>query len=646
MIVWFIMNDKKSLKSSASSKAMKIERKYRDYDRIQKLKKNAFMISKSIVLNQSVNDLWGHLANMNMVDKMAGIPPTTKTFFVNNSYGGTTVNIFSWLFGYYIELPFEWINLKFYRTEWVFRFGIPKYACIETYFTEKGKDKTEVRIDWYLNVPKIFHPMFKLYVKITLKKIFSWYKNIDKYLSFPDEKLSNYNQFMGKKVSKSESDIKSLTGKLEHVIKNEPISKTLSEIVFTSPDEYLKQMRPFQIAKTFNYDKDELLKSMLESTVKGYFDMHWDILCPRCRMPKSRKSRLGDIGSSVHCNTCNIKYDARYSSHVELTFTPNPSVRKISDSIYCYFTPTNTPHFFSQFNVAPNKNRKVNVSLKEGDYLVRYHTQKEKTIIRIDKNSQNKTFQLALDANKKEESNKIILAPDFEFEVSNPNDHWETVTFENLGYQREMATADIISTMHEYRDLFSDDALRLDTHLSVKSVTVMFADMCDSTKIYEILGDAKALSVIQDFFKIIINEINKHNGSVIKTVGDEVMAVFIKPVDALKASFEINRHLKEFHLESKGPVESISLRIGMNKGPALMLGVNNITDYFGKTVNAASRILHKSDENEILISESIHMDNEVKDLLSKTEREITQNEYALKGIDHPTVVYTIQAIDS
>ena len=86
-----------------------------------------------------------------------------------------------------------------------------------------------------------------------------------------------------------------------------------------------------------------------------------------------------------------------------------------------------------------------------------------------------------------------------------------------------------------------------------------------------------------------------------KTIGDAVMATFSTPLAAVRASMDIQKGLHEHNLKSEAS-ERIHVKIGINKGEALMDGV----DVFGDAVNVASRIQSQAEKDQILVSQIVY----------------------------------------
>lgn len=99
--------------------------------------------------------------------------------------------------------------------------------------------------------------------------------------------------------------------------------------VLTGPDVELSRMRPFELARRWGTDRRELLKICLHATKAGLLDLKWDLLCPGCRGARASHETLSGLAGKAHCPACNIDTTADFGQSVELSFRPNPAVRRI-----------------------------------------------------------------------------------------------------------------------------------------------------------------------------------------------------------------------------------------------------------------------------------------------------------------------------
>src|SRR5690348_3231668 len=115
---------------------------------------------------------------------------------------------------------------------------------------------------------------------------------------------------------------------------------------------------------------------------------------------------------------------------------------------------------------------------------------------------------------------------------------------------------------------------------NTENLVVLFADISDSTRLYSTLGDNAARLVVNACLSVITTLVQRFNGRVVKTIGDEVMCVFKRPDDAVQAASEM-----QLEVDTKRPAKyHVKIHIGMHYGPVLV--ENN--DVFGDTVNAAA----------------------------------------------------------
>jgi len=131
------------------------------------------------------------------------------------------------------------------------------------------------------------------------------------------------------------------------------------------------------------------------------------------------------------------------------------------------------------------------------------------------------------------------------------------------------------------------------------NLAIVFADISGSTKLYDTLGDQLARSKVAETLDTMTRVVKENNGTVIKTIGDEIMCTFPTAVEAATACCEMHEALHEVNagIEDK---TVIAIRVGMHYGPAIMEG----GDVFGDAVNLAARMTAQSKANQIITTQS------------------------------------------
>jgi adenylate cyclase len=132
-------------------------------------------------------------------------------------------------------------------------------------------------------------------------------------------------------------------------------------------------------------------------------------------------------------------------------------------------------------------------------------------------------------------------------------------------------------------------------------VGILFADVAGSTRLYDLLGDEAARNAVEGCIRLMTETVIHHTGAVIKTVGDEVMAVFYDAAAVYEAAVAIQRRINSADPQIGLP---LSVRVGFHFGPA----IEERSDYFGQTVNIAARLVALAKASQILTAaDNLHL---------------------------------------
>jgi adenylate cyclase len=133
------------------------------------------------------------------------------------------------------------------------------------------------------------------------------------------------------------------------------------------------------------------------------------------------------------------------------------------------------------------------------------------------------------------------------------------------------------------------------------NLAILFADISGSTRLYEILGDAAARTKVADCLDMLRSVVERYNGIVIKTIGDEIMCTFPTAEDAAAAACEMHEILEDDVTEqtAAGPI-SLAIRVGMHYGPAIL----EAGDVFGDAVNVAARMASMAKGGQIITTQN------------------------------------------
>ena len=106
---------------------------------------------------------------------------------------------------------------------------------------------------------------------------------------------------------------------------------------------------------------------------------------------------------------------------------------------------------------------------------------------------------------------------------------------ERTAWSDEAATAAEVTALQTFRDLFAAEALRPGEPISVGSLAVVFTDLRGSTRYYRDVGDAPAFGSVLQHLDLLREAVAAEGGAVVKSMGDAIMAVFARPLPAVRA---------------------------------------------------------------------------------------------------------------
>ncbi|TAK55297.1 MAG: adenylate/guanylate cyclase domain-containing protein, partial [Bacteroidetes bacterium] len=409
------------------------------------------------------------------------------------------------------------------------------------------------------------------------------------------------------------------------------MTELLRSHILKSSDIDVVRMRPFELATRWNLDRFDTLKTFISATKGGILDLHWTVLCPNCRGISSDAMTLAEIKSETHCDTCNIHYHADLASSIEARFTVHPSIRLARHETYCIGGPANMPQIVSQLRVQPSQHHSATLELLPGLVRVRSFQTEGMYPVTVTEVSNNNHIIAHCSNTKLTLDSHDVKNGKVSFEVHNDTNNEVLIIVERESWKDNAATAAIVTSMQEFRDLFPSEAVAPGSELGIASIAVLFTDLRGSTALYRTIGDTKAFEFVQNHFRFLTESVSKHHGGILKTMGDAIMASFPSGNQALQAALEMQTEWKKF-CGIYGNYDDIALKIGIHEGSAIAINNKGKLDYFGTTVNIAGRLQKFSRGGDIIMLESLGDNPEVRTFLSR-QHNIETFSAELKGLE-------------
>lgn len=160
--------------------------------------------------------------------------------------------------------------------------------------------------------------------------------------------------------------------------------------------------------------------------------------------------------------------------------------------------------------------------------------------------------------------------------------------------------------------------------MSTQVLTVLFADLADSTRLYQMRGDASAHKAVSQSLHCMRDAIESHGGKLLRTVGDASLASF----ESTDAAYEAATRMQSEHVQT-----GLQLKVGFHYGEV----IPDAGDVYGNAVNLAARVADYAEANEICMTEQA---------LSRLSMKHRVNVHYLdnvefKGMEQPMPVYRV-----
>jgi class 3 adenylate cyclase len=162
-----------------------------------------------------------------------------------------------------------------------------------------------------------------------------------------------------------------------------------------------------------------------------------------------------------------------------------------------------------------------------------------------------------------------------------------------------------------------------------RTLAVLFADISESTSLYQKLGDAAARNIVNACLTLVTGVLERHEGRLVKTIGDEVMCVFPSADLAVLAASDMQAQVTAMR-PGNYPV---SIHVGLHYGPVLV----EDGDVFGDTVNVAAYLAAVATAEQILTTEAT--ERQLSAALKTCVRPVFHA--VLKGSTQESIVYQV-----
>jgi class 3 adenylate cyclase len=445
----------------------------------------------------------------------------------------------------------------------------------------------------------------------------------------------------------------------------------LERMVRDAPDHALIKINALELAAKEGLDEERVIAALLNAVGLGILEMSWNVMCPSCAGVLSANKSLKTLNrAQYNCAFCAAGYETTLDNLVEVTFTVSPRVRRIAAHSPDELSATEYYRqifWSSAINLPADLGKLLqevtleSIDLPAGDRAILSLQLPQGTVIAFDPVTHTAQF---LDVKGEETSERQNLSMVFNktpvpvetvalhpgplrLSLENRTDSrvlpavWvANQTLDDLLKRRKpVLTAKRLLTNQTFRDIYRTDTLAINQRLKILSLTFLFSDLKDSTALYDRVGDLVAFDLVNEHFRLLQEIVASEKGAVVKTIGDAVMATFATPDHAVAAAIRMREAMSD--LAAQRQHQGLLLKIGIHEGPCLAVTLNEQQDYFGQTVNIASRVQSLAASRSIVATESVVENAQAAAVLGSNALKPTVRHISLRGIADRMSIYEI-----
>jgi class 3 adenylate cyclase len=446
----------------------------------------------------------------------------------------------------------------------------------------------------------------------------------------------------------------------------------IERLVAEAPDHHLCRINAPALAANRGLDEEPMVAAFLHAARIGMFDISWNVLCPGCGGVLDTNATLKTVQKDEYtCALCADAYEPTLDEMVEVTFTVSPRVRKIAahnpealplaeyyrqmywgsgvDVPDQNYQAVVDDFVIDHVDLAPDEKAVLSVQLPAEFVIIFEPVTHSAQFIDVKGEPTRERQNLALTYDLEHIHNQTLEMRPGPLRLALENRTGTRIlpsviiagdTLHGLLHNRRpFLTAKRLLSNQTFRDLYRTDTLDVAQRLKITSLTFLFTDLRGSTELYERVGDLVAFDLVQAHFKVLNEIVAAEAGAVVKTIGDAVMATFPTPDRAIAAALRMRDAMHQ--LNQQYGREDLVLKIGVHEGPCIAVSLNERQDYFGQTVNIASRVQGLANSQSIFATGTVVDDGKTADLLLSKALTPRSQSVSLRGIEREVPVYAI-----
>ena len=368
------------------------------------------------------------------------------------------------------------------------------------------------------------------------------YKQIDRFIQQTDSRIAD--AFEGP-TKTSTSRITRINQRRDQMIamgadSDEALS--FASLIGSLSPQAAAKIRAIPLADKLTITAEKSIELCLMAASVGMLQLAWDLICPTCRAPAGGKSLLSQIARHSHCEACDVDFATDLGNAVELVFSVSKDITDFDDNTYCVGGPYHAPHVVVQTIIPAGEQVSFNTTLPVGSYVLRGPDLLHNVSLTITDRFAPSTVSLDL------RPTTDLLASDLAsslraggqvIRLNNQYPREIVVRLERTTARNDLVTAAHAATVPLFRSLFPDQIIQSGVVLQSEHLCVLVTNLSDASSLYDGVDEATAYQWLMQQLESQVGIVALNRGTLVKTLGEGIVAVFQDSGDAFAAASAI-----------------------------------------------------------------------------------------------------------
>lgn len=574
-------------------------------------------------LDSNPAELWPHISNTERVNAAVGLPPVE--YVTRRDERGIKHRFGSFKLGWtrlsWEEHPFEWIEGRRFSILREFENGPFQWFVSTVELTPRPEGgsllRHSVRIATHGLIGRLIaHVEVNMKGRKPLDRV---YRRIDDVVSGKLKASTVTDPFMPvtSSASKLRKKLENFRSRFDGKVSDQNCLERFLDLLAECPAQDLARIRPRAVARQLDINADQLTILCLEACHAGLLELHWDILCPTCRVAAAVKDSLNEIDRHANCEACEHDFDVDFTSAVEMIFRVHPDLRQADLKTYCVGGPEHAPHVIAQIQVAAGETFELDLNLDPGSYVLR-GSQLPYTIgIAVDRSAGTNRSIILL---RPDQSSRRAIRVHGDRQLLTLVNEYPSellIRLERTTARKDVVTAAEALQLPLFRQLFPSESVTRDRLSSMSTCTLIALRLTNVLDLFTDLGDAATADCLQKTMAFCRTTIEAQGGLLIKEQDDRLLASFTQAQPGLQAALELHETLSE-KCSTTNTVPAV--QIALHRGVAMSTSMNGKLDFFGRSVAVVSAMLDLPENHRLLVSQDLVHDEEFQVNLQQSGR--------------------------